>query len=225
MARRLRHIDDVDKIKDWIEAMTAINRLLKDTDIKEYRDDWMPWRHRKKRGMVLKMDINEEEPAKVVKKPKEQLLPPLRVPNKTIPTTSHELRRSCRSTRGKTGIKDDGGKITGDDDRVKKKLRLDPKAEVLEMLNESLDQQEPNTLQGKLCSTEKKKIREKWRNCMLERVKKKKVPIEHWGDSNSGNFVCMLIECAPDAALIDEEEYQESREYLYKELMDFYDKG
>ena len=87
MARRLRHIDDVDKIKDWIEAMTAINRLLKDTDIKEYRDDWMPWRHRKKRGMVLKMDINEEEPAKVVKKPKEQLLPPLRVPKKTIPTT------------------------------------------------------------------------------------------------------------------------------------------
>ena len=60
---------------------------------------------------------------------------------------------------------------------------------------------------------------------MLERVMKETIPFEHWGDGNSGNFVCMVIDCAPHGAITDEQEYQESREYLYKELMNFYDKG
>ena len=135
---------------------------MKDTDIKVYRDEWTPWRQRKKRGMDLKTDIYKEESAKVVKNTHDLLLPPLRVPKKTIPTSPHELRRSFMSTtRRKTGIKDDGGKTTGDNDRVKKKIKLDPKAAVLEMLNESKDQEEPNKQEGELISTEKKKIREK----------------------------------------------------------------
>ena len=220
MARRLRHIDDVGKIKEWIEAMTAINRLLKDTEIKEYRDDWTPWRQRKKKGMFMKMDVNEVETAKEEKKIHEELLPRLQSPNKTIPTTTHELRRSGRrTTRGKTGIKDDGGMTTGDNDRAKKKIRLDPKAAVLEMLKETNDQQEPDKLQGEV------KIIEKWRTCMLERVMKEKVPAEHWCDANSGNFWCMIGECAPHGAIIDKEGYQELGDYLYKELMKFYDKG
>ena len=122
MSRRLRHIDDVEKIKEWVEAMNDINRLLKEIDITEYRDDWRPWRQRNKRGKVLKMNIDEEEPAKGVKKKQEQLLPPLRSPTKW--------------TR-KTGIKDDGGKIAGDNDRGKKIVKLDPKSAVLDMLEES----------------------------------------------------------------------------------------
>ena len=134
MSRRLRHIDDVGKILEWIQAMTAINKLLKEIDIKEYRDEWRPWRERKKMGMVRKMDIDDEEPAKGVKK-KQELLPPLR-----SPTTRTK----------KIGIKDDGGMTVGDNDKGKKKIKLDPKAAVLEMLRESKDQQEPNKLRGKM---------------------------------------------------------------------------
>ena len=162
MARRLRHIDDVGQIKEWIEAMTAINRLLKETDIKVYRDEWKPWGQRKKRGKVLKTDTYKEKPANVVKNTHDMQLPPLQVPKKNITTSPHKLRRSFMSTiRRKTGIKDDGGKTTGDNDRVKKKIKLDPKAAVLEMLKESKDQAEPNKQEGELTSTEKKKIREK----------------------------------------------------------------
>ena len=43
MARRIRRIDDVGDIKDWVDAMAAINSLLNEVDVKEYRDDWRPW--------------------------------------------------------------------------------------------------------------------------------------------------------------------------------------
>ena len=134
MSRRLRHIDDVGKILEWTQAMTAINTLLKEVDIKEYRDDWRPWRERKETGKVRKMDIDEVEPAKGVKK-KRELLPPLR-----SPTTRTK----------KIGIKDDGEMTVGDNDKGKKKIKLDHKAAVLEMLRESKDQQEPNKLRGKM---------------------------------------------------------------------------
>ena len=140
MSRRLRHIDDVGKILEWTQAMTAINRLLKEIDIKEYRDDWRPWRERKKTGMGRKMDIDEVEPAKGVKKKQEQL-PPLR-----SPTTRTKKR----------GIKDDGGMTVGDNEKGKIKTKLDPKAAVLEMLRESKVQQEPNKLRGKLSLKEKR---------------------------------------------------------------------
>jgi hypothetical protein len=42
MMRRLCQNDDVGKLKDWISAMTTINRLLKEGEIKEYRDGWRP---------------------------------------------------------------------------------------------------------------------------------------------------------------------------------------
>ena len=56
MARRLRKIDDVAEIKDWIATMSAINRLLKEFEFKEYRDTWKPW---KKKGMK-QMEIEYE---------------------------------------------------------------------------------------------------------------------------------------------------------------------
>ena len=110
MSRKLRHIDDVGKIMEWTAAMTAINRLLNDINIKEYRDDWRPWRERNKMGKVRKMDIDEEEPTKGMKKIQEQVLPPLMSP--TMRTK-------------KIGIKDDGGMIAGENDtwslkRIKK---------------------------------------------------------------------------------------------------------
>ena len=134
MSRRLRHIDEVGKIREWTEAMIAINRLLKEINVKEYRDDWRPWQERKKMGKVLKMDIDEEEPAKGVKKIQDQQMPPLRSPT---------------TTTKKTGIKDDGGMTVGEIDIGKAKIKFDPKAAVLEMLRESKEQQEPYKLKGR----------------------------------------------------------------------------
>ena len=147
MSRRLRHIDDVGKILEWTEAMTAINRLLKEIDIKEYSDDWRPWQQRKRGGKVRKMDIDEEESAMGVKKKQEQMLPPLRPPTKWTK---------------KTGIKDEGQTSVGEYDRVKKKIKLDPKAKVLEMLR---DEQEKERLQGEVSLIEKKRNRDG--NCIL----------------------------------------------------------
>ena len=167
MSRRLRHIDDVGKIMEWTQAMTAINRLLKEIDIKEYRDEWRPWRERKKMGMVRKMDIDDEEPAKGVKK-KQELLPPLR-----SPTTRTK----------KIGIKDDGGMTVGDNDKGKKKIKLDPKAAVLEMLRESKDQQEPNKLRGKLSvkgTREEKKLKinfDEIRTALFRRIRDKEASL------------------------------------------------
>ena len=60
MARRLRKIDDVGKIKDWIATRAAINRLLKEVDVKTYSDDWRPWRQKgKTQKKVLELDKNE----------------------------------------------------------------------------------------------------------------------------------------------------------------------
>ena len=59
---------------------------------------------------------------------------------------------------------------------------------------------------------------------MLERVMKEKAPVEHWCDANSGNFWSMIGECAPHGTIIGDQGYQESGDYLYKELMKFYDK-
>ena len=143
MSRKLRHIDDVGKIMEWTAAMTAINRLLKDINIKEYRDDWRPWRERNKMGKVRKMDIDEEVPTKGMKKIQEQVLPPLMSP--TMRTK-------------KIGIKDDGGMIAGENDRGKTKPKFDPKAAVLEMLSESKDQQEPNKFKGWLSLKEKRVV-------------------------------------------------------------------
>ena len=65
MARRIRHIDNGGKLIEWIAAMTAINKLLKEIDTtKVYRDEWTPWPHGKKSEKVLKMDVDEVEPAK-----------------------------------------------------------------------------------------------------------------------------------------------------------------
>ena len=65
MSRRIRHIDNGGKLIEWIAAMTAINKLLKElVKTKVYRDEWTPWPHGKKSEKVLKMDVEEVEPAK-----------------------------------------------------------------------------------------------------------------------------------------------------------------
>ena len=100
MVRRLRRSDDAGDIKDWIDAMTSINRLLKETGnhYKVYRDDWRPWQQGKNRRKGLKMKIDEDKTANGVKKNHEQLMPPLGV--------SHyeETYRFARADEGQENV-------------------------------------------------------------------------------------------------------------------------
>ena len=83
-------------------------------------------------------------------------------------------------------------------------------------------------LQGDFSITEKKKNRERWRKGMLESVIKEKIAVEYRRDFNSENFLDMFAKWAPHedrVAVINELGFQGACEYLYKELMKFYDKG
>ena len=111
--------------------------------------------------------------------------------------------------------------------------RIDPKAAVIEMLKKAkLDEdiknkQEKKRTLGKLSLNEKKRNREIWRMGMLDRVKKENVPVEHWGSIRSGNFKIMIGQCAPSRvriAVVKELGSHKVDEWLYKELMKFYDK-
>ena len=129
MARRIRHIDNGVKLIEWIAAMTAINKLLNEIDTtKVYRDEWTPWPHGKKSEKVLKMDVDEVEPAKGEMTTQEVLMP------------------SLRPLRGKSGIKErDGIKLKGGKKLKEEKKevdgdephRTDPKAAVMEMLKKA----------------------------------------------------------------------------------------
>ena len=55
---RIRHIDDAGKIMEWIAAMTAMNKLLNEMDMKNvYRT---PLPHRMKSEKVLKMTWSQQ---------------------------------------------------------------------------------------------------------------------------------------------------------------------
>ena len=96
----------------------------------------------------------------------------------------------------------------------KTRWRIDPKAAVMDMLKKAERE-------------EKKRNREIWRKGLLDRVSQEKVLVEHWGTINSGNFKIMIGECAPHAvrvAVVKDLGSHEVDEWLYKELMKFYDK-
>ena len=62
----------------------------------------------------------------------------------------------------------------------------------------------------------------------MEKVKKGKVPVEHWGDVRSGNFRELIGDCAPHGvrvAVIEDMGFHEVGEFLYNELKNFYDNG
>ena len=47
MGRRLRYIDGAGEIKEWATAMSALNVVLKEIDIKGSADNWRPWQKSK----------------------------------------------------------------------------------------------------------------------------------------------------------------------------------
>ena len=67
--------------------------------------------------------------------------------------------------------------------------------------------------------------REIWRKGMLERLRKKNVPIEYWEDVGSGNFQGLICFSAPHTvrnAVIIDMGRDEVNQWLYKEMMTFY---
>lgn len=61
MARKIRHIDNVLEIKDWVEVMASINSLLQNVKVKVYSDDWRPWiTERKTQKPCFKKGLHKE---------------------------------------------------------------------------------------------------------------------------------------------------------------------
>ena len=58
MGRRLRKIDDVADIKDWVSAMREINGLLQEVEIKDWKDNWRPWCKGEYRGKSVGMIVH-----------------------------------------------------------------------------------------------------------------------------------------------------------------------
>ena len=61
MGRRLRRIDDAADIKNWASAMRELNWLLKEVEIKEYKDNWRPWSTGNRRGDIQSKNVGTKE--------------------------------------------------------------------------------------------------------------------------------------------------------------------
>ena len=157
---------------EWIAAMAAVNKLLKEIDTKVvFSDEWKPWTQGKKSEKVLKMDVDEVVPTKVDNKTRMLSMPYLRSP------------------REKRGIKERGGtKLKGGKMLIEEKIEIvgddihseDPKAAVMKMLEKAKKGEEYKNKQEKkreLSLIEKKRNREIWRKGMLDRVKDKNAPV------------------------------------------------
>ena len=67
MGRRLRYIDGAGEIKEWAAAMSALNVVLKEVDIKGSSDNWRPWKWSKEvaredpKAAVMEMLKNDQQ--------------------------------------------------------------------------------------------------------------------------------------------------------------------
>ena len=198
LARGLRKCDKQNEIEDWVASMTSLWVLLQ-----KMRSDGAA-------GQTHRLEKHNEQP------PKTNLLVSL-PQSKSLDKTQEESRRVGRPPR-----------VEVEEDDID---MVDPKAAVMEMLRKEKkkrDKQETKKLQGELSLIEKKRNREIWRKGMLDRVKKEEVPVEHWGTVKSGNFKIMIGECAPHrvrVAVGKDVGFHKADQWLYEELMKFYDKG
>ena len=246
MARRLRKIDDVVEIKEWIAAMSAINTLLKEFEFKEYRNTWQPWRKKGKKKMEIDDDCNDnavpQNPDVIVdlgtgiQNLQFPLMPTLRSPVglKSVASNGLWLSRQ-RETRGKKrGIKDvsiavkkkpvcrieaeDGNRKKADDGK-------DPLTE-----NKAATDNE-----DRLDGDATKKIKDVWRDALRRRLKVEGKAQEHWCDSEI--FEKLLCAIGEDHELLNHLGKMfpkwhgnqflviskiELREYLYEEMINFY---
>ena len=66
-----------------------------------------------------------------------------------------------------------------------------------------------------------------WGQGTIERLKTENRPLGYWGSTRSGNFRILIGECTPAAVRIaanKENGYEETIEFLHKELIKYYDK-
>ena len=129
MGRKLRKIDDAAELKNWASALRELNSVLKELDIKEYKDNWRPWRKRNIQGKNVGTtdQLASNEP---------YLLSRKRV---TVPQVG--LEKSSGSDLMNIGdrkwSRQPRVEVEGDDADW-----LDPKAAVMKMLKDAKEQQE-----------------------------------------------------------------------------------
>ena len=239
MGRKLRKIDDAADIKNWASAMRELNCMLKEVEIKEYKDNWRPWRKRniqgKKEGTTDQLASTEP-----------YLLSRMRV---TVPQVGLEESSGSdlMNNVDRKWSRPPRVQVEGDDVDL-----LDPKAAVMKMLKEAKEQQEKTQPQREMSSVEKIKNSEMetevagvaaseehteniemWRDCMVDHLRTENKPVQWWGSSKSVIFCTLCSECAsPTVRIAAMEEWRKKKktnnekvgDFLYKELMIYYDK-
>ena len=221
MGRRLRKIDKAEEIKQWVSAMREINGLLKEVEIKEYKDTWKPWRKRVQRGKYEGTIDRRASTRPNLKSGKMETVPQVGLEE----SSGSELMNNEALKMPTVEVRSRPPRVEVEGDDIE---MLDPKAAVMKMLRDAKYQQEKKKPQGELTLVEKKMNRAIWRKCVLERVKKEKAPVEYWGDVRSGNFRILIGDSAPHwvrLAVTEDMGFHESYKYLYKELMMFYENG
>ena len=179
MGRRLRHIDAAGEIKEWVGAMTALNSLLKDLNIKSCTDNWRPWKSTKEVG-------NDE-----LRKPMTG-----RVPEKI------ERRSNTGRVTEKIKMRDITGLAKGRPPRVQVKGddvgMFDPKAAVMKMLKQPQKEDYQRKLEGILSKMDEdnedmentedeaerrevmKEAKEHIEKALVQRLKAKGTDINYW---------------------------------------------
>ena len=213
MGRKLRKIDKAEEIKQWVLAMREINGLLKEVEINEYKDTWKPWSKRVQQG---------KDEGTIDQRP--SMRPSLKSGKmKTVPqvgleeSSGSELRNNDALKMPTVEVRSRPPRVEVEGDDIE---MLDPKAAVMKMLRDAKDQQEINMPQGGWGLVE-----EIWRTGMFERLMKKKVPLEYWGDVRSDKFLNLVADSAPHrirVPVIEEMGYHEVHNYLFNELKLFY---
>ena len=280
MGRNLRKIDDAAELKNWASALRELNSVLKELDIKDYKDNWRPWSQRNKQGMKGGRTDQVESNESYLLRRKRVTVPQVELEESSGPdlmnngerkgttdqlaSTEPYLLSRMRVTVPQVGLEESSGsdlmnnvdrkwsrpprvQVEGDDVDL-----LDPKAAVMKMLKEAKEQQEKTQPQremssvemiknsemetevaGKASSEEHTENIEMWRDCMVEHLRTENKPVQWWGSSKSVIFCTLCSECAsPTVRIAAMEEWRKKKktnnekvgDFLYKELMIYYDK-
>ena len=252
MARRLRHIDDASEINIWIGAMTAINRLLKEFEVKVYSDDWKPWRKKGKKEMEIDNEFSEtvlnarfSNDGDVLLKPqKSKFAPGTSKDADDVPPKGDQMLKTnlMPALRSLISMKSDPSSRLGMSRqrviRRKKRGIKDVGCTENEIPTSSMDTEdakEPSVEKKDSVNAKKKKIKDWWREALWRRLKKEDKAQEQWADTES--FERLLCSSGEDKELTRHLETMfpkdpgnefllisknELRQYLYEEMINFY---
>ena len=143
MGRRLRRINGSEEIKEWAAAMSALNVVLQELDIKVYSDNWRPWKRPVKGGMddLRKMSspsyMETEHPTTGIVGGGELLVKPVIPPMVDIEDIDMSHRKAAVMEMLKHPQKENYGKIMeGDGDVSLEEEDIQDQQEMKQLLEE-----------------------------------------------------------------------------------------